>query len=106
MVQRTGAQEGRNIQELMKLDEVTAWAVGLEGMHARLARHLTRPEPRQRALASLKGLLSPVARKNGWLLAEHAGERTPDGMPRLLATDQWDADLVREDWRSYILGHL
>jgi SRSO17 transposase len=106
MVQRTGAQEELKTQELMKLDEVTAWAVGLEGMHARLASHFTRPEPRQRALAYLKGLLSPVERKNGWQLAEHAGERTPDGMQRLLATYQWDADLVREDLRSYILEHL
>jgi hypothetical protein len=33
-------------------------------------------------LAYLQGLLSQVDRKNGWHLAEHAGELTPDGMQR------------------------
>jgi len=41
-----------------------------------------------------------VGRKNGWQLAEHAGERTPDGMQRLLATADWDPDLVRDDLRA------
>ena len=42
--------------------------------------------PSRAALAYLRGLLGNVGRKNGWQLAEHAGERTPDGMQRLLAT--------------------
>jgi hypothetical protein len=58
------------------------------------------------ALAYLKGLLSTVQRKNGWQLAEQAGDATPDGMQRLLATYQWDADLVRDDVRTYVLEHL
>jgi hypothetical protein len=54
------------------------------GLHARIAGRFVRAEPRRRALAYIKGLLSNVARKNGWRLAEHAGERTPDGMQRRL----------------------
>jgi hypothetical protein len=42
------------------------------------------------ALACLRGLLGNVGRKNGWQLAEHAGERTPDGLQRLLSTADWD----------------
>src|SRR4029450_12650509 len=42
----------------------------------------------------------------GWQLAEHAGERTPDGMQRLLATAGWDPDLVRDDLRAYLVEHL
>jgi hypothetical protein len=57
-------------------------------------------------LAYLKRLLSTVQRKNGWQLAEQAGDATPDGMQRLLATYQWDADLVRDDVRTYVLEHL
>jgi SRSO17 transposase len=49
------------------------------------------------------GLLSPIERKNGWQLAEHAREDRPDGMQRLLASAVWDADLVRDDLRAYIL---
>jgi hypothetical protein len=45
-------------------------------------------------------------RKNGWQLAELAGEATPDGMQRLLNTAHWDADQVRDDLQEYILTHL
>src|SRR6266516_1397160 len=47
-----------------------------------------------------------MARKNGWQLAEHAGEARPDGMQRLLSSAVWDADLVRDDLRSYVLEQL
>jgi SRSO17 transposase len=57
-------------------------------------------------LAYLRGLLGPVGRKNGWQLAEHAGEATPDGMQRLLSTADWDPDLVRDDLRAYVVEHL
>jgi SRSO17 transposase len=57
-------------------------------------------------LAYLRGLLGNVGRKNGWQLAEHAGEPTPDGMQRLLATAEWDPDLVRDDLRAYVVEHL
>ena len=32
----------------------------------------------------LCGLVAGLERKNGWTLAEHAGEASPDGMQRLL----------------------
>ena len=64
------------------IEEVQAWAVGLEALHARIAPRFARTEPRRRVLAYLRGLLDNVGRKNGWQLAEHAGERTPDGMQR------------------------
>lgn len=88
------------------LEEIVNWATGLEAMHARIAGRFFRPEPRRRALAYLKGLLSPIERKNGWQLAEYAGDSTPDGMQRLLATYDWDADLVRDDLREYEVEHL
>ena len=34
--------------------------------------------------AYLLGLVSGLERKNGWTLAEFAGDGTPDGMQRLL----------------------
>jgi SRSO17 transposase len=51
------------------------------------------------------GLLGPI-QQVGWQLAEHAGERTPDGMQRLLATADWDPDGVRDDLRAYVVEHL
>jgi DDE superfamily endonuclease len=76
---------------------VRGWAGELEALHARSAPRFERAEPRRRALAYLQALLSPVERKNSWQLAEEAGERTPDGMQRLLNASRWDADAVRDD---------
>jgi hypothetical protein len=48
-------------------------------------------------LAYLKGIVGSTPRKNGWHLAEHAGEARPDGMQRLLNSAVWDEDLVRDE---------
>ena len=86
--------------------EVARWAAGIEGVHGCIAGRFHRSEPRRRALDYLKGLISPLERKNGWQLAERAGDSTPDGVQRLLSTYRWDADLVRDDLRSYVIEHL
>jgi hypothetical protein len=78
----------------------TAWAVALGEVHARLAPRFLRAEPRRRARRYLDALLRPVARKNGWQLAEAAGEATPSGMQRRLVGAGWDADVVRDDLRA------
>ncbi len=85
---------------------VATWAAGLDRVHQRIAPRFARAEPRRRALSYLRGLLHPVERKNGWQLAEQAGERSPDGMQRLLDAATWDADGVRDDLRAYVAEHL
>lgn len=90
----------------MGVAEVAGWAAGLEEVHGRIAARFARSEPRERVAAYLRGLLAPLERKNGWTLAEQAGERGPDGMQRLLATADWDADRVRDDLRDYVVEHL
>ena len=77
--------------------EVARWADGIEQVFRRVAGRFRRSEPRRRALDYLRGLLSPVGRKDGWQLAERAGDATPDGVQRLLSTYRWDAHLVRDD---------
>lgn len=54
----------------------------------------------------MKGLVGTSERKNGWQLAEVAGEATPDGMQRLLNAAGWDAEEVRDDLREYVVEHL
>jgi SRSO17 transposase len=88
------------------LRDIVHWEQALRRLHARIAPRFARPEPRRRALSYLQGLLSSVERKNSWHLAEQAREGTPYGMQRLLARSVWDADLVRDDLRSYVLEHL
>ena len=86
--------------------EVARWAKGIEEVNGCIAGRFHRSEPRRRALEYLKGLLSPVELKNGWQLAERAGDVSPDGVQRLLSTYRWDADLVRDDLRAYVVEHL
>jgi SRSO17 transposase len=106
--QRHGGQEEPVLEadEAADIEEVQAWAAGLDALHARIAGRFVRAEPRRRVLAYLRGLLGNVTRKNGWQLAEHAGERTPDGMQRLLATADWDPNQVRDDLRAYVVEYL
>src|SRR6266566_7421522 len=86
--------------------DVCRWVQALFRLHARIAPRFARPEPRRRALAYLQGIVSDIARKNGWQLAEHAGEARPDGMQRLLSSAVWDTDGVRDEVRSYVLEQL
>jgi len=83
-----------------------AWTLTLADVRARLAPRFLRAEPRRRARAYVRALLEPVARKNGWQLAEAAGEATPHGMQRLLVGAGWDADLVRDDTGAYVAAQL
>jgi len=75
-------------------------------VHERIAGRFARAEPRARMRRYVSGLVAGLERKNGWTLAEHAGDVSPDGMQRLLRCADWDADGVRDDVRDYVAGHL
>jgi hypothetical protein len=83
-----------------EIEEVQAWAAGLQALHARIAGRFARAEPRRRVLASLRGLLGAVTRKNGWQLAEHAGKATPDGMQRSMVSVKNTTWVCRPTQRS------
>src|ERR687886_2267229 len=86
--------------------EVQGWAERLDDVVGRLAPRFGRAEPRRRASAYLRGLLAPVERKNGWQLAEAAGDCTPDGVQDFLSRAHWDADAVCDDLQAYVVQHL
>src|SRR5689334_843107 len=88
------------------LDEAVDWAVGLDEVVERIAPRFRRIEPRRRVRSYLEGLLAPVERKNGWQLAENAGDPTPDAVQDFLARMRWDADQVRDDLRAYVIARL
>jgi len=86
--------------------DLERWADEVEAVGGRIGRHFARSEPRRRAVGYLRGLLSETERKNGWQLAEHLGEATPDGVQHLLARADWDADGVRDELTDYVREHL
>lgn len=85
---------------------VAGWAAGLEEVIRRIGRHFPRIDALNRAWAYLLGLMSDVERKNGWQLAEDAGNATPDGLQHLLRRAIWDHDGVRDELRGYVIEHL
>ena len=91
---------------MVESSAVGRWSKGLEDLHRRVAHRFARSEVRERAKRYLLGLLGRVERKNGWQMAEAIGERDPQGVQRLLNSARWDADLVRDDLREYVVEHL
>lgn len=86
--------------------DVDRWYGELDRLHARIGPRFRRSEPRRRARQYLCGLVSGLGRKNGWTLAEQAGDVLPDGIQRLLRWADWDVDAVRDDVRDYVIEHL
>ena len=78
----------------------------LDRLHDRVALRFTRAEPRARVREYVSGLVAGLERKNGWTLAERAGDGSPDGMQRLLRWADWDIDGVRDDVRGHVVEHL
>jgi len=78
----------------------------LDRVHERIAGRFGRAEPRARVREYVSGLVTGLERKNGWTLAEWAGEVSPDGMQRLLRRADWDVDGVRDDVRAYVVEQL
>src|SRR5438445_924976 len=61
-----------------------------------------RLETRARAKSYIRGLLSPIERKNGWQLAEELGESTPYSIQYFLNRAIWDADELRDILLKYV----
>src|SRR5215467_5962669 len=90
----------------LALEMVREWTLWLTEVERWLLPHFARREARRHAWASIRGLLSPVERKNGWQLAEVNGDATPYGMQHLLGRAQWEADALRDALRPYVVEHL
>jgi len=61
------------------------WLGIFDELMTRAGARFSRAEPRRRARAFVLGLLAELPRKNCWTIAEHAGDRAPDGMQHLLS---------------------
>lgn len=94
--------------ETAELTEQTvwAWASAFAEVERRLGPFFARAEARQQTIAYLRGLLSPIERKNSWQLAEVVGAANPYGFQHLLGRAEWDVDAVRDELQDYITEHL
>ena len=72
----------------------------------RLAGVFARCEVWAQAGKYIDGLISDLPRKNGWTLAEQAGDATPDRMQRLLNHAVWDHEQVLALVRAFAAEQL
>jgi SRSO17 transposase len=78
------------------------WTNLFDSLCERIGPCFARSETRERVKAYLRGLLSPIERKNGWQLAEEAGLPTPYAMQYLLSRAVWESDEVRDQLQAYV----
>jgi len=69
----------------------------------RIAPRFSRYEPLRHAAGLMLAMISGLDRKNCWTIAEHRGDRSPDGLQHLLSRAKWDAEAVRNDLRDYVI---
>src|SRR5207247_3318828 len=74
----------------------------VDGLYERMAPRIARSETREGVKSYLRGLLSPIERKNGWQLAEEAGLPTPYAMQYLLNRAVWESDELRDQLQAYV----
>jgi SRSO17 transposase len=75
-------------------------------LEAEIADVFPRRESRMHAVGYIRALCSGLERKNGWRIAEAAGDERPDGKQRLLYRHKWDESVVRDRVRAFAVRHL
>jgi len=78
----------------------------IEAVQAMISHCFARPEVKQSSQLYLEALIGQVERKNCWQMAEAVEEDNPYGMQRLLCKARWEADVVRDDLRAYVMEHF
>jgi SRSO17 transposase len=54
----------------------------------------------------VSALASELPSRNGWTIAEHAGDRSPDAMQRLLNRASWDENAAMSQVRRHVVARL
>lgn len=88
-------------------DRLVEWDAALSALTAEIVGPLfNRPEPRVTFADLIRGLLADVRRKNAWQLADHLGHVNPGRIEWLLNGAAWNADVLRDRVREYVIEHL
>ena len=82
------------------------WFEELGTLKERVGALFRRAEPRRQVGLLLEGMIGGAERKNGWQLAESAGDPAPWRMQALLGRTQWDQDKARDICRDYVIERL
>lgn len=86
--------------------EFEGWQAEFDRLHERLRPHAAQARTHERMKLHLEGVLGKAERKNGWHLAEAAGDASPYAMQHLLGRASWNVAGVREETRRYVCEEL
>ena len=65
-----------------------------------------RIEPFVQARKYMRAVASELPKRNGWTVAEHVGDRTPNRTQRLLNRAVWDEDAAMAEIRRFVVSGL
>jgi SRSO17 transposase len=82
------------------------WASSLRDVKGRIRPLFTQERVAVSACAFLDGLLGDERRKTGWMRAEAAGDLGPWRQQAILGRGRWDADVLRDIVRDYVVETL
>lgn len=85
-----------------ELTQIAGWRDEFDRLHARLRPHTARSRTHEQMKLHLQGVMGKAERRNGWHLAEAAGDQSPYAMQHLLSRSSWDVEGVREEIRRYV----
>lgn len=78
----------------------------LNDLLGRLRGCFRRIEPFLKCRDYILACCSDLSKVNGWTVAEHAGDRSPDKVQRLLSKAKWDEGRVLSEIRKYVVEKL
>src|SRR5215218_1020691 len=82
--------------------QIEGWQEEFNRLHERLRPYAAQQRTHDRMKLHLEGMMGKAGRRNGWQLAEAAGDRSPYAMQHLLGRSSWDVAGVREETRRYV----
>jgi SRSO17 transposase len=91
---------------VVTIEQVQAWDEEFQEFFMGFSHRFSRVETRWQARKYLRGLMAPLERRNGWTLAEQAGDETPDSMQALLCSPCFDRDALRDEVRSAVVDRI
>ncbi len=71
---------------------------------ARLRPHFARIEPFLQARKYIRAVMSELPKRNGWTVAGHVRDRTPDKTQRLLNRAVWDERAAMAEVREFAVA--
>jgi SRSO17 transposase len=88
---------------VVTVEQVRDWDDDFREFFLGFSHWFSRADVRWQAFKYLQGLLAPLERRNGWTIAEQAGDATPDAMQGLMVSRCFDRDAVRDQVRSAVV---